>query len=77
MAHSHSAMYVSFYQVNRVPFARYNFINTELHRKEAGHILSFTLPLVRGLVAPKIQSSPERVRLHLMTFLLHLASMPV
>jgi hypothetical protein len=70
-------MYVSFYQVNRVPFARYNFISTELHRQEAGYLLSLPLPLVRSLVAPKIQSSPERVRLPLMMFLPHLASMPV
>ncbi len=70
-------MHAHFYLVNRVPFARYNFIDTIPLRKGKRHLLPHAFPLVRGLVAQKIQPSPERVRLHMMTFLLHLALTPV
>ena len=46
-------------------------------RKREGHVVSPALPLVEGLIVQKTQPYPGRARLHMMMFLLHLASTPV
>ena len=77
MACSLSAMHAHFCLVNRVPFARYNFIDTVPPRKGKRHLLSLAFPLVKGWVVQKTQPPPEHALLHMMTFLLHLTSTPV